>query len=50
MANCLSFTKTSLLIIVTKTITDDWNVINNGMCHTPIFDLRSYIHTLFDPE
>ena len=23
---------------------------DNDYCHTPIFDLRSYIHTLFDPE
>ena len=24
--------------------------LNRGICHTPIFDLTSYIHTLLDPE
>jgi len=48
-----------------RVITESQNSVNEGVatfkeasladgiegeCHTPIFDLRSYIHTLFDPE
>jgi len=31
MIKCVSFTKTHLLIIVSRIIIDDWNAINKGM-------------------
>jgi len=31
MIKCVSFTKTSLLIMVSEIFIDDWNTINNGV-------------------